>query len=168
MGLLLPSSRIFLFLLLNAVRFPPAHFSSPSKSLRMPAQPSGASAASLNFVSPAGLLRVLCSSVEVISEDVKQCRTWHHPWGSPLLTGPQLHSVPLTAILSAWHFSQFSIHLTVPFSGLYFTSRSSYNLSALQWIGQEVKLQQETLILDKIKEFFKVLPSTGIGFARRL
>lgn len=70
------------------------------------------------------------------------------PWGSPLLTGPQLHSVPMTAILSAWQFSQFSVHLTVHFSSL-FTSCSSYNLSALQWTGQEVKLQQETLILDE-------------------
>lgn len=30
----------------------------------------------------------LCPDVEVINEDVKECRTWHCPWGSPLLADP--------------------------------------------------------------------------------
>lgn len=97
----------------------------------------------------------LCPSVEVINEDVKANRTWPHPWGFLLLTGPQLHSLPLAAILSAWQFSHFSVHLTVCFSSLFFTSCSPYNLSALQWIGKEVNLQQETLVLDNTKEFFQ-------------
>lgn len=59
MGLFLPSSRIFLFLLLDCLLFPPTHFSRVSRCLWMPAQPSGASAAFLSVVSPAGLLRVL-------------------------------------------------------------------------------------------------------------
>lgn len=58
-GVITSQRQDFLFLLLDSMWFPPAHFSRMSRCLWMPAQPSGASAAFLSFASPAGLLRVL-------------------------------------------------------------------------------------------------------------
>jgi len=46
-------------------------------------------------------------------------------WGRPLMSGFQLHFVPLFTTLEAQQFSQFLIHLTVHLSSLYFIDLST-------------------------------------------
>jgi len=85
----------------------------------------GVLATSSNIVSPANMLRVhsLPSSGSLMKR-LSSIGPINDPWDAQLVTGLQLDFVPLITTIWAWQFIQFSSHLVLYLSSLYFISFS--------------------------------------------
>ncbi|KAJ7419704.1 hypothetical protein WISP_52716 [Willisornis vidua] len=120
LGLFLTGCRIWDLPFLN--------FKSLSKlqrSLWIVVQPSGSISNSFQFYVICKLAEGVPSlTVQVTGKDVKQCWTQSNPCGVTQGTGVQLDFVILITILETCQSSQFSVHLTLYSSSLYFISFS--------------------------------------------